>query len=239
MLECFVGDSFQLDDLPAHVTAVGRDEHLGLGVGNAIVHRLHRKPAVDHTVRGADLGTRQHGKHQFRHARHVDRDNIALGHPHAPQHIGQLAHFPVDSQVGKGPARAVFALPDERLLVAPPGLLVAVDGIVHDVAFRPGKPLVERLVGIIEDFFPRLEPFQTTGHIRPEILRVFTAPAVEVLPVAEPFPVHVGCNIGILDNGRLGSVDFRFGFRFHIVSSAKGFQAIPESGLTGCGRRGA
>ena len=231
MLEGFVGDFLQFDGLAAHEPAVSGDQDLGLGVGDAVVHRFHRKAAVNHTVDCADLGAGEHGEDQFRHPRHIDRNNVSPGHPHAPQDIGQLRDFPVDAQVGKGAAATVFPLPDERLFVAAPGFLMAVEGILDDVAARSRKPFVKRLIGFIQDLLPGFIPIQAGRHIGPELFRVLTAPAVEVFPGGETLLVHVGGHIGVLDNGRRRLEDLLVSFHFHSPLHWKRVFAIPYQQL--------
>ena len=114
---------------------------LRLAVLDAPVQRLDREAAVDHRMHRADLGAGQHGDGQFGHAAHVDGHPVALLDAHAAQHVGELADFAVEGVVREGAHLAVLALPDQRQLVAPPGLDVAVEAVVDDVGLAADEPL--------------------------------------------------------------------------------------------------
>jgi hypothetical protein len=54
-IECFVDLRLERADRAAAVAAVGGDDELGVGVGDAVVQGLGREPAEDDAVRGTTL----------------------------------------------------------------------------------------------------------------------------------------------------------------------------------------
>jgi len=119
-------------------------------------------------MHGADLGAGQHGDHNFRDARQVNGDAIALHDAQRLEHAGKLAHLAIEGMIGVGTVLAGFALPDQRQLVAPPGLGIAVQAVVDNVDLAADEPFVERFVAVIEHRVPRAIPFQFLGPLGPK-----------------------------------------------------------------------
>jgi hypothetical protein len=113
-----VGGRLQREDLAAPVAAVGGDEHLGLGVVDAVGEALGAEPAEHHAVRGADAGAGQHGHRGLGDHRQVDVDAVALADTEVLQRVGELLHLGEQLGVGDGAGVAGLALPVERDLVA-------------------------------------------------------------------------------------------------------------------------
>ena len=72
-----VGRRLQREHLAAAVAAVGGDQHLGLGVVDAVGQRLRREAAEHDAVRGADAGAGQHRHGRLGDHRQVDVDPVA------------------------------------------------------------------------------------------------------------------------------------------------------------------
>ena len=106
-----------------------------------------------------DLSAGQHGNHDFWDARHVDRHTVAFFHAHRFEHVGELIDLTVERKIGVGAHAAAFAHPDQRQFVAPLRALMAVQGVVNDVALGSNEPAEEGRVAIIQNFFPGLIPF--------------------------------------------------------------------------------
>ncbi len=73
------------------VAAVGRDDHLALGVVHPVDDRVGREPAEDHRVGRADAGAGEHGDRELRNHRHVDGDAVTALHPQRLEHVGEPA----------------------------------------------------------------------------------------------------------------------------------------------------
>ena len=94
------------------------------------------------------------------------RDAIAFADAASPQRRSQQVHLARQFGVGKDLTVAIFALPDESDLVAAPGLQVAVDGVVNDVALRPREPgRVGRFP--LDDAIPSAVPLELLGRCFP------------------------------------------------------------------------
>ena len=101
--------------------AVGGDDHLALGVVDAVDERVGAEAAEHHRVRRADAGAGQHRDRQLGDHRHVDADAVALGDAEALEDVGEALHLGVQVGVGDGAGVARLALPVVRDLVAPTG----------------------------------------------------------------------------------------------------------------------
>ncbi len=179
-----VGEVLQAHHLAAQPPAVRGDQHLALGVLDALGQRLHAEPPVHHAVPGADLGAGQHGDDLLGNAGQVDGDDVPLLHPQALQHVGELAHLAVEGGVGVHPRVPRLPFPDQGDLVLAGGLQVAVQGVVDDVGLAAGEPFIEGLFGVVQDPVPGPEPLQLRGPLGPEALRVLHGATVQlfVLP---------------------------------------------------------
>ena len=168
----FVGNFLQFDDLASQPGPIGGDQHPALGVLDTVGQRLFAEAAIDHGMRSADLGAGQHGDGQFGDAPHVDRHPISLLHAQAAQNISELVDFLPESEITIGSLISGFSLPDHGDFVASPGCDVPVQGVMNDVGLGSDEPFVERSVGVIQHFLPRLEPVQRLGSFRPECFGV-------------------------------------------------------------------
>ena len=124
-------------------------------------------PAEDQDVHGPDLGRGQHGDNGLGQGGHEDEHPVALAHALVAQGVGETVHFAMKLVVGELVAVAGFAFPYEGQLVFVGRGDVAVQGVVHDIALGPCKPLVERRVGIIQNLVPFPEPVQFLGGFFP------------------------------------------------------------------------
>ena len=137
--------------------AVGGDEHLRLGVVDAVGQRVGREPAEHDRVGGADPGAGQQGHRQLGDHRHVDGDPVALLDAEALQRVGEALHLGQQVGVGDRAGVARLALPVERDLVAPARLDVAVEAVAGDVERAADEPLGEGQVPL-EDRVPLAGP---------------------------------------------------------------------------------
>ena len=117
VLQRFVGDLLQRDDLAAALAAVGGDEQRALRVVDAIAQRLGAEAAEHDGVNRADARAREHRDRELGNQRQVDRDAIAALDAERLQHVRELADLPVQIEVGQRAAIAGLAFPDERRLV--------------------------------------------------------------------------------------------------------------------------
>ena len=143
-----VGDGLEQVGLAPPEAAVGGDQHLALGVVDAVGQRVGREPAEHHRVRGADAGAGQHGHRQLGDHRHVDGDPIALADAQALEHVGEALDRGQQVGVGDGAVVAGLALPVVGDLLPLAGLDVAVEAVVGDVQRAADEPLGEREVPV-------------------------------------------------------------------------------------------
>ncbi len=181
VLQGLVRELLERQDAAAAVAAVGGDEQLGLGVVDPVAERLGAEAAEDHRVNGADARAGQHGDGELGNHRQVDGHAVALAHPQALQHVGELVDLAVELPVGEGAAVAGFALPDQSRLVALAGSIradVAVETVDADVELAAHEPLGLRRFPR-EHLAPGLEPLQARRPRGPEALRVARCLAVD------------------------------------------------------------
>ena len=185
--------------LPPRGPAVGGDEHLGLAVVDAVAQRVGGEGAEDDRVRGPDAGAGQHRDGQLGDHGQVDRDRVALLHPEALEHVGELLDLGLELGVGEGLAVArLVALPEYGGLVTPALLDLVVEAVVGDVRLAADEPLGLGRVPV-EDLVPLLEPVQLPGPLGPEALVVLLGLLVD------RGIVHVGLRGELL--GRLVGAD--------------------------------
>ena len=161
------------------VATVGGDEHLGLGVVDAIGQRVGREAAEDDAVGRAQPGAGQHGHGQLGDHRQVDGDPVAPLHPHALQRVGEAAHLVEQLGVGDGAGVARLALPVERDLVTPAGLDVAVEAVVRGVQRAAPEPAGEGQVPLEDRVEVGVPRQQLAGLAGPERLVVVGGLVVE------------------------------------------------------------
>ncbi len=173
--EGVIYDALELDNFAVVVTAIHRDDELGLAVVNAALQRIDREATKHHRMDRADLGTGQHGKDDLRHASHIDRDAVAFPHAHGFDDVCHAAHFAVHGVIGIGLVQlAIFTFPDQCQFIFAIGFEMTVNRVMNDIGFPSHEPLEERLVGIIQHLVPFLEPFQFFGFLRPKRLWILS-----------------------------------------------------------------
>jgi hypothetical protein len=152
--------------------AVGGDDHLALGVVDAVGQGVGREPAEHHRVGGADAGAGQHGDRQLGDHRHVDGDPVAALDAQALEHVGEALHLGQQVGVGDGAGVAGLALPVVGDLVALPRIDVAVEAVAGHVELPAHEPLGERQLPL-EDGVPVFVPgHEVGGLLGPEALPV-------------------------------------------------------------------
>ena len=167
-----VGRRLQREHLAAPVAAVGGDQHLGLGVVDAVGERLRREAAEHDAVGGADAGAGQHRHRRLGDHRQVDVDPVAGLHAEALQGVGEALHLVEQLGVRDRPGVARLALEVDGDLVAAPGGDVAVEAVVGDVELAADEPLGVRQLPLA-DRVPVLRPVEQLGRLAgPEALVV-------------------------------------------------------------------
>ena len=170
---CFIGNIFEVDRFAAQPRAVTGEDDATLGVVDAVGQRLFAKAAVDHAVQRANFYGGEHGNRQFGHTTHIDGDGVTFFHALAFEHIGKAIHLAPEIPVAVGAHIARLAFPDQRHLVTPPALDVAVKRIVDDISLATGKPLKKGRVALVQDLRIGLVPVDHfLGACIPEAYRV-------------------------------------------------------------------
>ncbi len=139
-----VGGLLHLHDLPAPIEAVGRHQHPGFTIleprGDGVGAVAREARGVD----GSDSHDRKRGDGRLGRHREEHPHAVALSHAETLERVGELVHLTRQLAVRQAPATAVVALPDDRRLLSPPGVEVAVDTVVgeaHQTALEPARPL--------------------------------------------------------------------------------------------------
>ena len=190
-----IGNLLQLNDLRAHIAAIGCDQHLTLGISQAVGQGCLREATVDHTVRRTNFGAGQHHHRELGDAGQVDRDDITLLHPDTLQHVGHLTDLAVECMVREGTLATILALPDDGQLVLAPRPGVTVDRIVDDIGLTADEPLEEGLITIIKQLGPGFVPLELPSHIAPELLTMVEGPLLELLVAGETLGAGVGHHV--------------------------------------------
>ena len=154
--------------------AAGRGkDHLRLAVIDAGRQFIGGETAEHHRVNRANPRTGQHAEHRLGNHRHINDDSVALDHAQAGQHTGKTGYLIQQVLVAIGlDGVGDGAVIDDRRLIAAPGLDMAVDGVVTAVDHAALEPAIERLVAIIQDFFPGLVPVNRLRGFSPETFRI-------------------------------------------------------------------
>ena len=149
-----------------------RNQHLALGIVDAVSQRLRREGAENDGVHRADTGACQHRNRQLGHHLQVDADAIAFPDAVRFQDVGEAFHLTQQFAVGEGfVRRRIVALPDDGGVVAVPSFNVTVKAVVAGVQFSALKPryvCVDKV--ILADVIPLLEPRDSFGDVFPERL---------------------------------------------------------------------
>jgi hypothetical protein len=92
--------------------------------------RFRRKTGENHRMHGANPSTGEHPDDELRSHRHVDRDDIPWLDTEPLQHIGELAYFLVQLQIGQRPLFTRLALPDDGRFILTPRGEVSIQAII-------------------------------------------------------------------------------------------------------------
>ena len=174
-----VGVLFQRHNAAAAIAPVGGNQHLGLGILQAVADGFGAEPAKDDAVRRADPGAGQHRNRQFRDHRQINRYPVALFYPQAFQPVGKAADLPIQVPIGIDLPIPRLPFPDDGGLVAAGRVQMPVDAVVSGVEPAAAEPLgIGRLP--IQDLIPGLEPVQFGGKGGPESLRIGGGPGIDL-----------------------------------------------------------
>ena len=175
-----VGGGLEREHLTAPVPAVGGDQHLRLGVVDAVAERLAGEPAEHDAVSGADPRAREHRDRRFGDHRQVDVDPVALLDAQPLEDVREAAHLVEQVLVGDRPGVAGFTLPVERDPVTPAGEHVPIEAVVRHVQRAALEPLGVRKLPV-EDRVPLAVPVDELRRLpRPEPLVVLGCLVVEL-----------------------------------------------------------
>ena len=130
--------------------AVGGDQHLGLGVVDAVGERLRREPAEHDAVRGADARAGEHRHGRLGDHRQVDVDPVAGLDAEPLQHVGEALDLGEQVGVGDRAGVARLTLEVDGDLVAAAGGDVAIEAVVGDVELAADEPLGVRQVPLAD-----------------------------------------------------------------------------------------
>ena len=122
-------------------------------------------------MHGSDPRTRQHGDHAFQRQRHIDDDAVALFHAERLKAVRGPRDGIEQLAISDLPLRAVFSGPDVRDFVLAPGLYLAIERVVRDVALAALEPFECRIFPV-KDFSPGMEPLKLVGRGRPKGFRI-------------------------------------------------------------------
>ncbi len=147
-------------------------------------------------MRRADFRASEHGNRQLGHHAHIDRDAVALHDAERLQRIRKTIYFALEHAERQHARVARFALPDDRRLVSPRRMRVAIDAVVRDVQFPAHKPLGPRRIPL-QHALPRREPVQMLRLRSPEALRVLRRVIVNrgIVPVGGRLNSSEGGNV--------------------------------------------
>src|SRR6266508_1268007 len=182
--------------VPPHGTpnrTVGGDDHLGLGVLEALRDCGSRKAREDGYLHGADVGACVRGDRDLRAHRHVDGHAVAGLDAKRGQTLGETRDSPGELPERPLPPLTVLA-GEDRAYVGGPPLSPAVDAIPGQVelpAHEPGSPFgALREIGDAVPRLRELEP-QVLDRRRPEPVWILLRAALQLPVVLESVPAHV------------------------------------------------
>ena len=168
-LERMIDILLQGDELAASVPSVGGDDHLGSGVGEAILDAIRTKTSENNAMDSTDPRTGEHRDGGLRNQRHVDEDAIPIFNAVTLENVGKLAHLAVKLAVSDDLFVTRLTLPDNGGLVGAGCLEVTVEAILCGIQLCADKPL-----GIgelpIKDLGPLFEPMKFFCLTSPEFV---------------------------------------------------------------------
>ena len=162
-----VGLLLVLEELPAAVVGVHRDQHAAFGVGHPVGAGLAAEAAEYLRVDDPEPRAGEHGDRQLRHHRHVQRDAVAGLQPaEVAQQSGELVDPDVQFLVGDVLDRLVLRFRHEMDRGLVPVLRqMPIDAVVRGIDFSADEPAPERRLAAIEDLVPLLVPVEEFGEL--------------------------------------------------------------------------
>ncbi len=165
----FIGNGFQFDGVATAICDIRCHHHFGLGIDNAAAQGTSTKAGVHHAMNRANAGAGQHGGNPFHGQGHIDDHAVAFAYAERFEAVGHLVDAPQQLAVRHGDFTAVLASPNQRHLVAAPGVGVSIQGVHGDIALSAEKPLEARII-LLKNLVPFAKPFQLVGHTGPKPL---------------------------------------------------------------------
>ena len=160
--------------------AGGAQDHLGRSVVNAAGELRRGEAAEHHGVNGADAGAGQHGDDRLRHHRHVDDHPVAFAHPQRPEAAGHqrcpLAQLRV-AVPGNGSGHG--GVVNQRGLIAPASLHMAVQGQPASIGLAAAKPAPSAVAVSVQDAGRKLQPRNLLRPLPPKPFGVRQGTPVE------------------------------------------------------------
>ena len=154
-----------IEKLAAAIIGVHRDQHMALGIGDAVRRGLATEAAENLRVNDAEPGAREHRDRKLGHHRHVQRHSVAfLQTAEVSQQRGDLVHaheeFLVSDVLGSLLLR--FRNEVDRRLVLVLGEM-AIDAIITCVDPAADEPSPERWIARVEHNVPDPIPVEKIG----------------------------------------------------------------------------
>ncbi len=179
----FVGIGLERYEPSAAQAFVGRDDHGGLAVLDAVPERLGRESAEHDAVDRSHTSAGQHGYGEFGDHGEIDGDAVAFFDALLLQHVGKTVHLVIQLLVGVGLVDAAVGLPDERCLVPRGRGDEPVEAVHRGVQFPARKPLDEWFMKVVlQDLVPFPGPREVlVRHLAPELLGLVNGPFIELL----------------------------------------------------------
>ncbi len=160
----------QRHDLPAPVSAIGRNQDLRLRVRDPVRQRRRAESSEHHRVHRADSRAGKHRDHRLGHHRHVNRHAVAGFHAQPCQRVRKFADPLVQFRVRELNRRSILGLPHQRRLV-PVFLQVPIQAVVRDIQLPAHEPLRVRQIPF-QGLHRRLEPLDQLRLLGPERFRI-------------------------------------------------------------------
>ena len=136
-----VGNPLHRHRFAPAVRAIGRDQHRRFAVAEPGGDRLRAESGEHRQVDRAELAASEGRDRRLRQHRQEDADPVPFADTERPQGIRETVRLDRQLTVGQLADRPVVPLPDQRELIAPQPVRVAVDGIVDIIEPTAGEPL--------------------------------------------------------------------------------------------------
>src|SRR5690606_13781855 len=187
--EGVVNDVFQVNMLRAAVGAVGRDDHLAIGVVDSVCNGLGREATENYRVYRADARTGQYRDYQLGNHGKVKAHAVTLSDAIVFQYVTKLFYLFQQLLVGKHAVGlgGVVRFPDNGRLITI-AVNMPIQAVFGNVQLSAFKPFNTRLLKIpVQDLVPLAAPVKIFSDTRPKFFRVLNALLVLLLILLKRF----------------------------------------------------